>query len=169
MSDSSAWVVIGRFGRPQGLKGGIRVISFSDPEQLIITYLPWHMRQNNRWVPVQVLKTDIQNRTLVAYIAGYEQREHVAELTNIDIGIDRSQLPTLAAEEYYWQDMLDIQVYTTHGVCLGTVTQLLPTGSNDVLVVSGKKRHLIPFVQGVYVMSVDLKQRRMIVEWDEDF
>lgn len=169
MSNQSDWVVIGRFGRPQGLKGFIRVISFTEPEQSIFEYSPWYQHHNGQWMPIALEGSVKQHNTLLVKVAGYEQREHLATLTHTEIWVARSQLPVLADGEYYWQDMLHMQVFTQTGTLLGEITSLLSTGSNDVLVVCGEKRHLIPYVKGLYILSVDSTQHKMIVDWDEDF
>jgi 16S rRNA processing protein RimM len=162
-------VVVGRFGRPQGLKGFIRVISFTEPEESIFQYSPWYKNQDDQWVPIPLENQVKQNNTLLVKVAGFEQREQLATLTHTEIYVARSQLPVLPEGEFYWQDMINMQVFTRSGPLLGEVTSLLSTGSNDVLVVCGEKRHLIPYIKGLYILSVDPVQRKMRVDWDEDF
>lgn len=169
MNNLDEWIVVGRFGRPQGLKGFVRVNSFTEPEQSILTYVPWHMKQDGLWVPISLESTAMQNNVILAQVTGYTQREQAAKLTHIEIGIAATQLPRLTAGEYYWQEILHMQVYLTDGKLLGEVVDIMPTGSNDVLIVQGSRRHLIPFITDTYIMSVDSAQRRIIVDWDEHF
>ena len=169
MSNRLDWVVIGRFGRPQGLKGFIRVISFTEPEQSIFEYSPWYTSHDGQWLPIELENPVKQNNTLLVKVTGYVQREQVATLTHTEIWVARAQLPVLADGEYYWQDMLHMQVSNQTGIVLGEVTSLLSTGSNDVLVVCGEKRHLIPYVKGIYILSIDPVQRNIVVDWDENF
>lgn len=160
---------MGRFGRPQGLKGFLRVISFADPEQSLLHYSPWYIQKDNIWTEIVVTSSKVQNNMILAQVAGYTEREEAATLTHVEIGVLRSQLPTLPAGDYYWQEILQMQVYNRAGTLLGQVTTILPTGANDVLVVCGDKRHLIPYIPDVYVLSVDLIQQKIVVDWDEDF
>ncbi len=169
MSNQLDWVVIGRFGRPQGLKGFIRVISFTEPEQSIFEYSPWYRFHDGQWLPIELESPVKQNNTLLVKVPGYAQREQLATLTHTEIWVTSAQLPILADGEYYWQDMLHMQVSTQTGTVLGEVTSLLSTGSNDVLVVCGKKRHLIPYVKGIYILSIDPVKRNIVVDWDEEF
>lgn len=171
MNNSSDWVIVGRFGRPQGLKGLIRVISFTEPESAILDYQSWHVLQKKTWIPVKRVHSEIQNRAIMVRVDGYLQREELAVLTNAEIGVLREQLPVLSNEgEYYWHDLLHMQVRNQEGQLLGNVTQIMPTGANDVLVVEGdNKRHLIPYILKIYIISVDLPQKQMIVNWDEQF
>ena len=86
-----------------------------------------------------------------------------------DIAVDRSQLPVLAEDEYYWNDLIGLGVVTRDGKELGRVSGLMQTGTNDVLVVSGERERLIPFIREQVVLAVDAEARRIEVDWDPDF
>lgn len=169
MNKESDWVIIGRFGRPQGLKGLVRIISFTEPESTILDYLPWHIQIKDQWMPLKVETSQIQNKMILAKVASYSEREHVAELTNCNIGVLSTQLPNLTNGEYYWHDLVNMSVVNKEGVMLGHVTQILATGANDVLVVSGERRYLIPYIHDIYIVSIDPVQQHITVDWDENF
>ena len=77
--------------------------------------------------------------------------------------VDAAELPSLDANEYYWHDILGMRVVTEDGGDVGTITEIFPTGSNDVYVVrEGKKEVLIPAIKGV-VISIDKKAHRMVI------
>jgi len=86
-----------------------------------------------------------------------------------EIGVRRDQLPPAAPGEYYWHDLLGLDVVDLHGEALGRVDHLLETGANDVLVVQGERERLIPFVPGKVVMRVDLEGGVIQVDWDKEF
>jgi len=163
------WIIIGRFGRPQGLKGLVRVISFTEPQHNITNYVPWYTRLNNTWQQITVLDIERHNKFILVQIKGYQQREQLSLLTNLDIAVPRSQLPNLPAGEYYWHQLMGMKVVNKDGLILGDVTDLLETGSNDVLVVSGEKRHLIPYILGDFIVHIDDEKRVITVDWDVDF
>ncbi|HDN69444.1 MAG TPA: 16S rRNA processing protein RimM, partial [Gammaproteobacteria bacterium] len=96
-------------------------------------------------------------------------RDAAAALTGTDIGIYRSQLPPVDADEYYWSDLMGMQVITKDDQVLGVVDHLLETGANDVIVVKGEQEHLVPYIKGQVVKSVDLEARIIRVEWDPDY
>lgn len=169
MIDDSAWVVIGRFGRPHGIKGLVTVHSFTEPRDNIFRYHDWHIFINQAWQPIKLLHLDMNNKSILAQVDGYQEREDVARLTNIDIAINRNQLPELKQGEYYWHQLVGMQVVNQEGVAMGTVVEIMPTGANDVLVVMGEKRHLIPYLQGRHVLHVDDTHRIITVDWDTDF
>lgn len=168
MNKESDWVILGRLGRPQGLKGFIRVISFTEPESNILDYLPWHIQKKDHWIPLQVDNFQVQNKTILVKIEDYTEREAVAELTNCNIGVLREQLPNLLAGEFYWHELQNMTVQNKEGIVLGQVTQIMPTGTHEVLVIEGKKHHLIPYVPEIYILEVDPVQRQIIVDWDEN-
>jgi 16S rRNA processing protein RimM len=98
-----------------------------------------------------------------------DDRDDAAALTGTDIGIYRSQLPPADTDEYYWSDLIGLQVITRGDRLLGVVDQLFETGANDVMVVKGEQEHLVPFITGQVVESVDLDKRVIRVDWDPDY
>ena len=110
MNKASEWIVLGRFGRPQGLKGLIRINSFTDPEQSILDYAPWYIKQDHTWAPVSLVNTLTQNNLILAQVVGYTEREQVAMLTHVEIGVPQSQLPKLPSGEYYWHELHQMRV-----------------------------------------------------------
>lgn len=169
MDNAASWLVIGRFGRPHGVKGLITVVSFTEPRENIIDYTDWHVGNHNQWTPIKGLQTSVNNKFILAHIEGYHDRDQVAHLTNLEIAIKREQLKTLSADEYYWHDLVGMRVVNRSNEMLGDVTEMLATGSNDVLVVEGERRHLIPYLPGEVVIDINASQRVITVDWDADF
>ena len=169
MDKNSDWVVIGRFGRPHGIKGLISIISFTDPRDNIPSYTDWHAYINKQWQPLKLLDLTSNNKSILTRVDGYVEREDLAYLTNIDIGIKSEQLPMLDEGDFYWSQLVGMEVVTVEGISLGQVTEILSTGANDVLVVVGEKRHLIPYLPGKSIIKVNDSQRIITVDWDMDF
>ncbi len=169
MNTHSEWVVIGRFGRPHGIKGLITVVSFTEPRDNILSYTHWHAYINHQWQPLKLLHLEMNNKYILTQVDGHNEREEVARLTNVDIGVKREQLPALQQGEYYWHQLLGMQVVNQQGILLGTITDMMATGANDVLVVVGECRHLIPYLPGINVIEVNDSQRTVTVDWDADF
>jgi len=86
-----------------------------------------------------------------------------------EIFIARDQLPKAAKGEYYWSELVGLNVETIDGVQFGTVESLLETGANDVLIVKGERERGIPFLQGQTIINVDLDAGKIIVDWDPEF
>jgi 16S rRNA processing protein RimM len=169
VENNTNWVVIGRFGRPHGIKGFVTVHSFTDPRDNILRYTDWHVFLNNKWQAVKLLCVETHNKAIIAQVEGYPERELVARLTNAEIAVEREQLAELEPGEYYWHQLIGMNVINQKGEPFGTVVEILPTGANDVLVVQGEKRHLIPYLPGQYVIDINNSQQLITVDWDLDF
>jgi 16S rRNA processing protein RimM len=162
-------VIVGRFGRPHGIKGLVRVNSFTEPYDNILRYSEWHAFLNNDWQPIKLLSAQIRHNAIVAQVEGFSARESVALLTNVDIAVPKSHLATLSPGEYYWHQLIGMRVEDQEGREFGKVVEIMPTGSNDVLVVQGEKRHLIPYLPNLFVISINEETQTMIVDWDMGF
>jgi 16S rRNA processing protein RimM len=169
VSNDNKWVFVGRFGRPHGVKGYIRVHSFTEPKTNLLTYSNWHTQLKGHWQPLKRLVTEEHNRFFVVLLEAYADREKVAELTNLDIAINANQLPRLEAGEFYWRHLVGMTVKNIEDVVLGTVSEVISTGANDVLVVTGDTRQLIPFLYGVVVLDVNEITRQIRVDWDNEY
>ncbi|ASQ47130.1 ribosome maturation factor RimM [Legionella clemsonensis] len=162
-------IIVGRFGRPHGIKGFIAVHSFTDPRDNILRYTDWHVYLNKQWQPLKILHVEMNEKFILAQIEGYSEREQVASLTNADIAVSRDQLPALEEGEYYWHELINMQVVNQQGILLGTVVEIMPTGANDVLVIQGEKRYLVPYLPGQFIADINASQRIITVDWDPEF
>lgn len=169
MTKESDWIVVGKFGRPQGLKGMVRVFSFTQPKDNLYDYLPWHAEIDNCIIKLEMLELQHNNKFGLVKIAGFDNRELAERLTNIEILVAKDLLPALSADEYYWHELVGMTVVNINGVVLGKVQDMLATGANDVMIVEGENRTLIPYVDEEFVVSVDDNKKLITVKWDEDF
>jgi 16S rRNA processing protein RimM len=163
------YIVLGQINGLHGVKGWVKVFSHTEPRENILKYRTWFLKRGSVWQPCKVLSGRRQGKTVVVQLEGINDRDQAAALLGTDIAITRDQLPPPAANEYYWTDLEGLQVSNLAGEELGTVSHLFSTGANDVMVVQGAKEHLIPFVQGEYIQSIDLEQGRIEVDWDSEF
>lgn len=157
------WVTLGRITGVHGLQGWVRVQSFTRPAENLFSYGPWLIRG----VELPCLAHKPNGRGFVVQLRGIEDRDIAEELVGEEVQIARSALPEPEAGEYYWVDLLGLHVRTANGEELGHIDRLLETGAQDVMVIkSGSKEHLVPFVQGPIVKHVDLRERVIEVDWD---
>lgn len=106
----------------------------------------------------------------MAELEGVSDRDAAQDLMGWEILIHKQQLPKADPGEYYWADLVGLNVETETGIQLGVVDHLLETGANDVLVVlDGETERLIPFLQQQTVLKIDLEAGLMLVDWDPDF
>jgi 16S rRNA processing protein RimM len=163
------FIIIGRFGAPFGVRGEIKVHAFSEQKAAMLAYDPWYIEHtgdsNNRWQRLDLTGKRALNDALAVKINGYTDRDKVKIFTHKNIAITRDQLPPPPKDEFYWSDLTGLSVENLDGQPLGQVERIMPTGANEVLVVTGDKRRLIPFVMHHFVIKVDLKNAKIIVDW----
>ncbi len=160
---------VGRISGVFGVKGWVKVFSFTDNRGSILNYSPWLLRKDNETRLLRVVDGKLQGRAVVAHLDGVNDRDRAASLMGWDIFITPDQLPKAAKGEYYWSDLIGLNVETNRGVQLGVVESLMETGANDVVIVKGERERAIPFLQGQTIINIDLDAGRMVVDWDPDF
>ena len=153
-----------------GVKGWVKIFSYTQPRENILSYSPWFIRKNEKFEEVKLIKGQRQGNVVVAELDGIVDRDMAMSLVGAEILIRRHQLPKANSGEYYWADLVGLDVKTMDGVDLGKVDHLLETGANDVLVVlDGERERLIPFLQQHTVLKIDLEHSLIVVDWDPDF
>lgn len=162
-------VIMGRFAKPHGVRGWIKVVSFTDPIENLLDYKIWQVQHRSASQIVTMQSGKICGPFLIVKLEGIENPETVKYYTNGFIAIERGALPSLKEGEYYWSDLIGLRVISVDGLNFGTVTSLIETTSNDVLIV--KDRHherVIPYISKV-VKSVNVEENSIIVDWEADF
>ena len=169
MDTADKWITLGRFGRPHGVKGFITVHSFTEPRENILKYPHWHAKINKQWQHLNILHAEVNHKSILAKVDGFQDRESASKLTNIEIAVSKDILPDLDDGDYYWFQLIGMNVVNQQGRKLGSVREILPTGAHDVLVIHGERKHLIPYVHEKIIISIDEQNGLITVDWDEDF
>jgi len=162
-------ISVGKISGVFGVKGWVKVFSFTDPRENILTYSPWLLKKDDETKIVNVVDGQLQGKTIVAQLAGVNDRDQAASLMGWNIFISQDQLPKAAKGEYYWSELIGLNVETIDGVQLGVVDSLLETGANDVIIVQGERERCLPFLKGQTIINVDLDAGKIIVDWDPEF
>lgn len=164
-------VVIGRIVGLFGVKGWVKIRSYTDPREQIARYRPWRVQVDGEWCSLDAETVRSQGKSLIARLVGIADRDQAVRLMNSDILIERRQLPALGENEFYWRDLQGLKVLNLQGIELGTVQSLLETGANDVLVVRKDTgpEILVPYLIDRVIQSVDMKSGVIRVDWEEDF
>jgi len=170
MTHNTRRLLMGRIHGAFGLRGELKVESFSEPETALLGYQPWFLRDaRGHERTISGARGRAANKGLVVTLPGIDDRTAAEALRGTEIFIPRSALPAPRPGEFYWVDLEGLRVRTVEGVELGTVAQVLPTGANDVLVVNGERERMIPFVRPQTVVSIDLNAGEIVVDWDPEF
>ncbi|MDE0452441.1 MAG: ribosome maturation factor RimM [Gammaproteobacteria bacterium] len=162
-------VVVGRVTGPHGIGGMLRIVSFTRPAENLLEYAPWSLLSDGAWREVTVCPDGARRHDngFLCRVDGIDDREAAAALRGVLIGVPESALPETETDEYYWRDLIGLDVVTVGGEDLGRVENLMATGANDALVVSdGSSERLIPFIASV-VRDVDLDRSVIVVDWEE--
>jgi len=163
-------VVVGRIVGIYGVRGWVRVESYTAPLENLLGYRRWQLRRGGGWEPVELQDGQPHGKGLIAKLKGLDDREQARGYIGTDIAVLRSELPPLEEGEFYWTDLEGLRVETVSGKPLGLVDYLFATGANDVMVVKdGKRERLIPFVRERVVTRVDLDAGVVVVDWDPEF
>lgn len=166
-------VIIGKTGSTYGVRGWLKILSFTEEADRIFDYQPWFIQHNDHWQPVDIQDWKHHQTHFLIKIKNIDQKESAQQLVNRQITVEASQLPTLDEGEYYWRDLIGCEVITVSGDLIGTVTSMMATNANDVMVVKmrlqDKKESLIPFLYGQVVKKVDRVMQQIEVNWDPDF
>lgn len=169
-------VVLGKLGSSYGIRGWLRVFSSTELAESIFDYQPWSIKQAGQWRQIEVESWKRHNQELVIKLKGVDDRDVANTLTNCEIVVDSAILPPLEDGDYYWKDLIGCRVITSQNYDLGTVVDMMETGSNDVLVVKanlkdafGAKERLVPFIDEQVIRKVDLSAQLIEVDWDPSF
>jgi 16S rRNA processing protein RimM len=165
----SKLIVVGEIVGAFGILGWVKVKSFTDPPRNILQYSPWTIGSRDKTRTIKVIEGRPQGAVLVASLEGVADRDQAAALKGVQIAVPRECFPKASPGEYYWTDLVGLEVLTTNGHSLGKVDGLLDTGANDVLEVKGDRERLIPFVTGEFIKEVNLDEGYLIADWDPDF
>jgi len=163
-------VLLGRVVGVHGVRGELKLESYTEPRTQIFRYQPWLLRSASGEKMIETCRGRAQGKGLVAELPGIADRDAAAALVGEEIWVARSALPKAKPGEFYWSDLEGLEVVTVEGASLGKVSHLVATGANDVLVVKDATRErLIPFLVGPFVTEVDLDAGRLTVDWDPEF
>ena len=173
MSQASDKVVIGKIGAPYGVKGWVKINSYTEVPEGIFDYSPWLLADGKEY---QIDQWRPHGKAIVAKLIDIDSRDDAERIKNLDISIDAEQLPVLGDDEVYWRELNGMQVVTTQGYQLGVVKEVFNTGANDVIRVKakandafGQKERLLPFVFDEVVQEVDKEAKVIKVDWDPGF
>ena len=183
-------IEVGRVQGAWGVKGWVKVLAHSAEPQALLDAKAWFLQAPEArfrpgfsafkgTVSLQIEECKVHSDSVVAKIQGVNDRTAAEALKGTRISLPRSAFPKTAQDEYYWVDLMGLDVFNREGVSLGQVRDLVATGPTSVLVVEypappgedGQPRsaeRMIPFVSA-YVDAVDLPAKRITVDWQPDY
>lgn len=161
-------MILGRIAGLFGVKGWVKVFSYTQPREAILDYEHWLLGSEGDWRLVGVAEGKRHGKGVIARLEGVADRDEAAVLVGSEIAIERDALPQPEPGSYYWTDLEGLRVVNRDGAELGRVAYLLETGANDVLVTEGDQERLIPFLIDEVIVDVDLAAGVITVDWEWD-
>ncbi len=180
-------IEVGRILDAWGVKGWFKVLPHSASPEALFSSKRWYLQPPERaaqgpgakpfaftgTVLLRVREAKEHSDSVVACAHEVDDRNAAEALRGARIFVPRSSFPTAAEGEYYWVDLLGLQVFNCEGVDLGVVRDLMATGPQTVLVLQAEEagksvERLIPFVSA-FVDQVDTAARCITVDWQPDY
>ncbi len=173
-------VEVGRIADAWGIKGWFKVLPYSASPEALFSSKRWFLQPAEKGAKtfsgtllLKIKEAKEHSDAVVAWAEDVPDRNMAELLKGARIFVPRSSFPTPETDEYYWVDLIGLNVVNREGQDMGVVHELLHTGPQTVLVLTyqedGKtKERMIPFV-GVYIDKVDLAAKRIDVDWQAEY
>ena len=166
MQEQRKRIQVGYIAGIYGVQGWLKIESYTRPPENIFSFKPWYIKRNECWQEINAREGRKHGKGLIVALDGVTDRDIARGLVDKEISILRSQLVELPPGEFYRVDMIGMQVVNQRGRKLGIVAEILETGANDVMVVEGQERYLIPIVWNTYLLNVEPEKQLISVDWD---
>ena len=173
-------VEVGRILDAWGIKGWFKVLPYSASPEALFSSKQWYLlpaekgaRNFSGSLKLRLKEAKDHSGGIVASAHSVDDRGAAESLRGARIFVSRSSFPSTSVDEYYWIDLIGLDVVNREGVALGRVTELLATAAQAVLVLQYQLadkllERMIPFV-AAHVDAVDLATRRITVDWQSDY
>ncbi len=148
-------ILIGKISGCFGVKGWLKIFSYSNPRDNITTYKSWIIDDK----VFESVQTKKQGKLIIAKLVGIDDKDTVLSMIGQKIEIDTQQLVQLDNNEFYWRDLIGLDVSNTKGISFGTLESILETGAHDVIFIKGNRQRVIPFLMGDIVIEVNLEKK----------
>jgi 16S rRNA processing protein RimM len=156
-------VEAGRIVKPCGLKGRMKVLSYLESNDILQSLDEIFIKKETQTELFRIKGVQFSSKIFILELEGIKDPESVKSLVGCDVMIPADKLRELSEDEYYWRDIIGLDVMTEDGHFIGRIETIFPTGGNDVYVCTGGEREiLLPAIADV-IRHIDLEQRRMVV------
>lgn len=167
-------IQIGQLKKPYGIKGWLWVFSHTDNREDIFDMQPWWIKTAKGMQTVTVTKWRKQGSGLVIQLAEVPDRNIAETMNGVSLWANKQTLTPAEEGEYYWSDLIGLQVCTQDACILGNISELFETGAHDIMVVKPSadsiddEQRLIPWHKQT-VITVDLTTKTVVVDWQPDY
>ena len=156
-------ILIAKIQAHQGLNGWLKVYSYSESKKKFANYKHFFVMNNESYTCLDIEDTVI-NKSIKIKFKIFNSREDSDQYIGNNLYVDREQLDVLEDNQYYWNDLIGLNVYLDDGKKVGVLGEIIETGSNDVLVIKGDKEILVPYIIGESVKKVMIEEKKIIID-----
>ena len=160
-------ILVGKVTGVRGLKGQVRIASYTRPRSNILSYLPWTLVNDAHSFQTIPESGYIKGKSIIVSLKNVSAREPAEGLIGSEILVSKKSFPSLQEGTYYWDDLIGLSVFNLDGVLLGKIRDFMETGAHDIMCVDYENnQHLIPFVMHTFIVSVNLVAQKVVVNWE---
>jgi len=169
-------IIIGKITSVYGVKGWVKVFSYTEPMDQILDYPNWLISNGGPWESIDVDSGRSHGKGMVTHIQGCDDREIAKNYSGYEIAVEKTALANLEHDDYYWHELVGLIVWTIDGQKLGRVDHMMSAGgANDVIVVKAnrdsidKRERMIPYLYGEVIKRINLEEKIIEVDWNPEF
>jgi len=163
------YLVMGQLIGSFGIKGWLKVKVFTEEVETLGNYKVWFISSDEKnWTKLSTESVKISQNRMMVKFEGIDDRTQADRYRKHLVGVLMKSLPKLTDNKFYWNDLIGCEVQNTDGFLFGKLTGFIETGANDVFVVEGEKKRLIPYTKMI-IKKIELKQKQIVIDWDESF
>jgi 16S rRNA processing protein RimM len=164
--ESSALIELGVVGAPFGVRGWVKLRSFTDPPDRLLQHRSVQLGLGDSWTVYKIEASGRSGGQLTAKLSGVENRDQASSLRGAQVCVPRGELPQRDAKDFYRADLIGCEVVNLLGVSLGKVQHFVETPAQVLMVVRGDQEYWVPAVPQ-HLRRVDLQARQVVVDWDD--
>tara|TARA_Y100001933_G_C18772823_1_gene468988 strand:+ start:150 stop:674 length:525 start_codon:yes stop_codon:yes gene_type:complete len=163
--------IVGKIKGPHGLRGLLKVSSYTDPPVNLKNYNAVYVSKDEgrSWGSLLAFDLKSNNRDFLGVLEGVTNRDEALSLNGALVGVDRNVFGPLEEGEFYWSDLLGSVVENQEGFRFGILKRFIETGSNDVMEIEGKEANLLIPFSSKYLKCIDPEKHSIIVDWEKEW
>ena len=178
LSDQNERIILGKVSGFFGVRGWVKLYSYTDPKSNILSYKSLYIKLQGQWQKATLDDGRLHGKGVIGHFSGYDTREAVSDMLGAELAIERSQLKPLGSNEYYWHDLIGLQAINVQEHVLGRVVKIIETAAHDVLVIQPERQNetnamadqiLIPYVLDQYVLKIEPGKGKILVDWQPEW
>ncbi len=163
-------ISVAKLGATHGIKGFLKLQSFTSESASLFNFQNLIIRMHDlTYHPIKIKLIRAAQNGFIVSILGSDSIETSSKYVNCELFIKKNDLPALRKDEFYWHDVIGYKVINKENEDLGSLIEAINTGSNDIMVVQGEKRHLIPYIYTEFVLDLNDETKTILVDWDKNF